>query len=258
MALPKFERRITIPTGGWTITFTDSDGVHSSKTVPAGDYYLTSTTSLLSALVTTLNDGGGITYTVTLDDNSDSSLGKVTITPSAGTIAITWVSTDLRDILGFTGNVAATSSAVSTNASPALWLPNSSRTPTTPDPASTSYEMGWAESDYMVVVAPSGASVRSVYNTRYVEEFRFDNVRGSKAWKALESTVNESYQTFHQAVMDNGGVPFRYHPDRSSDAVFWTMVLAESAGTMRPTPTVAGWVGASSLWAVQFASHKLV
>ena len=92
MALPKLEGRITFASAQ-DIAVVDGGG-GGTATVAAGNYYLTSASdagfSLLAALKTALEAlPGAVTYTITLDDTSDTSTGKITITPNAGTVALT-------------------------------------------------------------------------------------------------------------------------------------------------------------------------
>src|SRR5687768_7257565 len=130
MALPKIEGMVTVPTGGWSVSVTEDPAATSTVTVAAGDYFPTSTTALLSAFSTALTSNSTLagTYTVSLDDASDSSTGKVTIS-AAGvtTFAITWTSTALRDALGFAGNTSAALTVTGDNASPYVNLPNVKR-----------------------------------------------------------------------------------------------------------------------------------
>ena len=63
-------------------------------------------------------------------------------------------------------------------------------------------------------------------------------------------------QMFWRDVFSTGG-QFNYHPDRSSDTVFWTWVNTE-ASSFKPVPSVASWDGAQSLWTVKFAAIKSV
>src|SRR3990167_6376706 len=262
MALEKLEGRITVPTGGYTFDVTEDPADSATITVAAGDYYLTSTTSILTTIQTALNAAGlGGTYTVSIDDNSDTSLGKVTISATGITsFAITWTAPApgvLGALLGFTGDVAAPLSATGAEQAEYLWLPPVMRTnPTSPNWASTSYSMGYQESDFIFTMAPSGASKRTVYNRRFAEHFEWGQVIATKMKIGHETTVNGSLEKFWQDVFFYG-YPFRYHPDRSSDTVFWTFVNAD-AGDFKPAPEVATWEGVASLWRYSFLGRKLV
>lgn len=242
MALLKLEGMITVPTGGWSASITDNDGTFTA-TVAAGDYFLTSTTSLLAAFKTALDNGAGVTYTVTVDDADPTGTGKVTITPSAGNVAITWTSTSLRDALGFTGNLSAASTQVSPSSSPYIYLPNVQRSPAMAPEGSN----GYVVNDSTVTVAPSGNAVGLQYNKRYINTLGFRFLLANKGWIAHEVVANESLESFYNSTI--GAVrPFRIHPDRSVDATFTTW-RAAGASEIALTPAIPNMTtGATSLW----------
>lgn len=268
MALPKFELRITVPTGGWALQLTDADGGPVALTFPAGDYYMNSvaplgTLSFLAQLALTLTNGAGVTYTAVADDNADGSIGKITITVSSGTFTITWTNTALRDQLGFTGSSTASSgtSAVSPNQCRGLWLPNQQREPEDPDPVlgEASQDFGRPETDYIVTRSPSGAVNASVYSTRWSARIVFPMLWGQRYRLSLEQVVNESLERFYGDCMLAGGAPFRYHNDRGNDALSWTERFdAAMAKAFEAPPNVKGWVGPRSQWRVELPVVKHV
>ncbi len=246
MALPKLEGRVVVPTGGWAVSVTDNISTRT-ETVPAGNYYLS---DILTEFASQLASGG-LTYTVTLSATT----GATTITPSAGNTAITWTSTDLRNVLGFTGNLSAASAHTSTGHATHLWLPNCGRTGTTPDPTSASHEFGKPESDTTYVEAPSGVSNRLYWNTRYKETLVFPMVRGSKLWKTLEATTNESYQKFWEEVVRKG-LPFRYFTDATNSSLKWPLVATDAAFQIEPV--WPAFVGSKACFSVTLPVAKLV
>ena len=253
-----------------TLTLTDNNGAGVTISIPAGVYYLTSTAdggtrSLLAQLKLSLENGGGLTYTVTLSDDTDSATGKVTITVSAGTLAITWVSTTLRDILGFAGNVAAAASATGDYHAKRLWLPNADPTPDAPWPAANGDPIGEDETDYAVTMAPTGAHASTVLNVRNRMFLRFENILGFRRYKAHETadaagSRNCSFQTFYRDLMEAGGGPFRLYPDRSSDASYHTVFFDEETGGVNRSITMGpkGYVGARSLHIIEFRVRQYV
>lgn len=242
MALPKLEGRITVPTGGWSAAVTDSDGSFTA-TVAAGDYYLTSTTSLLSTFTTALNNGAGVTYTLSVNDADPTGTGKVTITPSSGNVAITWTSTSLRDALGFTGNLSAASTHTSTSSSPYIWLPN---TPRAPAMAPDGYQ-GMPVTDGTVTGSPTGTTAAIQYATRYIDTMEWRFLLGSKTWITWESVVNESLEKFW-SVSIGAGNPIRYHKDRADDATYVTY-RSLAIDALRVSPAIPTFTGAAtSLW----------
>jgi hypothetical protein len=93
-----------------------------------GNYYLRSATgalSLLTAFAAAMTAAGLASVAVTMRGNL-----RVRIAASS-TFTVTWNSTELRDLLGFTGNLSGASSYTATNPSPLLWAPGSMATPTT-------------------------------------------------------------------------------------------------------------------------------
>ncbi len=263
MAFPKIEGRVTVPSGGWSISVSETGPSVGPVTITlaAGDYYLTSTTALLSTLATAMTANGTLngTYSGSLDDTSDdSATGKVTLSATGiTTFAITWSSTALRDFLGFTGNVSGALTYTGTEQSEYLWLPNVGRTnPLSPDPPTTGYDLGLPETDFTMALAPSGHSRRLKYNTRYRETFEFLHVRGNKTRKALETIQNESFEKFYEDVI-SAGRPIRYYPSRADDSVYWTQFIAD-AEEMRALPVIPNWVGASSLFHIRHLMRKLV
>src|SRR6266566_1345636 len=104
--LPKLEGRITVPAS--TIAINEGAGTFQVS-ITAADYYLTSSTALLSTITSTIQAHGSatLTYTSTLDDDTDGSTGKPSIAVATGSFALNWLSaTTLRDALGFIGNRA--------------------------------------------------------------------------------------------------------------------------------------------------------
>lgn len=100
-----------------TVTITGDAG---GETI-SGDVYLyhaTSSLSLLAKFVTAMTDAGvaGATAVLTRDR-------RVKIGSGGATFSVQWTDTDLRDLLGFTGNLSAASSYTATNVSPLLWSP---------------------------------------------------------------------------------------------------------------------------------------
>lgn len=94
--------------------------------LPAGSYYLydaTDALSLLDAFVTALDDGG-TTATVTLRQHRRIKLA------SLAAFTVTWgTATLLRDLLGFTGNLAGNNLYTAPNVSALLWSPQRTETP---------------------------------------------------------------------------------------------------------------------------------
>lgn len=251
MALPKYEGMITVPSGGYTMTVTDAGGTSAVTVAAAGDYYLTSTTSLLSAIASALNADATLsaTYTITLDDNDDnsaSSTGRVTIATSSSMSAITWTSTALRDLLGFSGSEVISSGTVTADYhSRYLYLPNTKRS----NALCPDGDDGLPESDGVVTRSTSGYTKSLSYNITKRDVIEHQFLLGSKVWDSLDTYTNEALQTFYAYVVGKG-VPFRYHPDRATDGTYVSYQPdTDGVQSMNVAPMVDGWTsGAMSLW----------
>jgi len=99
----------------------------NAVSVPAGTYYLTdptSTLSLLSKVISAMSTGLLFAPTAVLLGS-----GKVRLT-AAGAFTVTWgTATLLRDLLGFTTNLAGNSISTAPNVSGLLWSPQRTETP---------------------------------------------------------------------------------------------------------------------------------
>ncbi len=250
--LEKYEAMITIPTGGWSISvqeFTPNAGP-ATVTVPAGDYFWTSTASggsasFLATLVSQLNANATLsgTYSASLSDDNLAATGKITLSATGvTTFSVTWTSTTMRDRMGFTGTLSSAATYTSTEHAELLWLP-----PVTMDsPEFPPGGIGWQVSDYTATVSPSGYSKRIAYARRYQGVVKYRQLIASKVWSSQEVTVNESLETFWEDAI-NAGLAVRYHRDRTSDSTYVNWVLL-GGDRFKPSPDVPGWVGAKSLW----------
>lgn len=108
----------TVPTS-ITLSATKNAGGPTSVTVTAGTY---TTASLVTQLQTDLNAQrtvSGGSWTVSLN----TATGGITIAVTNGTYSISWTSTDLRDVLGFGGNISSQSTSTGVCAR-GFWVPD--------------------------------------------------------------------------------------------------------------------------------------
>lgn len=257
MPIAKYEGPIEVPAAGWAFTLTDNDHAGTTRTIPTGTYFWTASNgafgSFLSVLKTVLDDGAGVTYTLSLDDNPDGELatGKLTITVSAGTFSITWTNTDLRDALGFTANIVTQTTTTSQNHVQSLWLPNSDRVGVlAPPPTSMAQRIGVPRRDMTTAVAPAGQSVVYAFSSLHVDTFKFATLKSYKVHKNSERYVNESLRQFYENVIGKGR-HFRLIPDRTVDSV-WFAVRVTNGQAFDPQPVDPDWVGPDSLWAIEY------
>lgn len=256
----KFEGRITIASGTQFDLYENNGTSAITIGITAGDYYWSSGSPTLTGHIKTQLDGsaGAGTYTISIDDGTDTSTGACTISATGVTnFKITWggAGTALKNRLGFTGtDTGFVTTVTGAEQVEYLWLPSVYRTnPQSPEPTSSSHTLGVEQIDGSFVLATSGAARSIGYTRRYSESLDFAFLPAREVWIQHETTTNESLQKFWQDVLSSG-TPFRYHPSRDEDAMYYTCVH-DLRGGFRPTPTQPNWVGASSTWNVQLPSY---
>lgn len=192
----------------------------SAETVAAGSYYLRSSSSSLSLidqLETALTSAGVSSPSVLLDQS-----GYVRITASSS-FAITWTDTDLRDALGYTGDVASTTSSVADRRSPLFWSPGWQATPETPAGVEA-YDVP----DTRLLSSRSGLTVRAYGTvTAQHQRLKWFQVPIDRVWTSGE--LNGEFKVFQSEVLWNGR-RFLHHPEiqenrGSSSAVIWDTAL---------------------------------
>lgn len=158
MANGRIEARYTL-TSAWTGTATTSLGGPTVWSVAAGTYYATELRAAFQASLRAVRTPA--TWLVTCADG-EAGTGLVSIAQgTAGTWSIAWTSTDLRDALGFTGNITSVSTTqTGTSAMKGVWLPDASIWMPTDDDA------GFTYSDLRSSVSPTGAVYSMVGNLR--------------------------------------------------------------------------------------------
>lgn len=137
--------------------------------------------------------------------------GLVTIDTNAGSSKdITWSDTDVRDLLGFTGNLTGAESYTATNQMRYVWRPTKALSYTSVD-----RDEIWAPDSSSRVLRSSGGTAYSVVGyTAYDVELSWQYL--PKADVITDSsTVWESLQQFWVDVIAKGS-PLRYLPDRTS------------------------------------------
>lgn len=117
----RLEAFITVPSGV-SISVTNNGGGPTTVNITAGSYAPTSLCAHIASALTAQRAPSSGSWSVTLSTGS-AGTGQVTIAMSAGTFSITWTSTVLRDLLGFTGNITTQTSSTGANACRGLWLP---------------------------------------------------------------------------------------------------------------------------------------
>lgn len=247
MANPKLEGIIEVTTQ-WSVYATDT-ATTTVIVLPAGSYYWNSVGASVSsaceiiATALTANTQLSRTWTCTIDDDADTSTGKMTLGVTAGTCAFSWAggSPDPATVTGLASDASAAASHTGASAAQYLWLPDSGRQPGLLAPDG---DEGANEEDVSQVVAPSGRiNTIRIGSGRYVDNLGF-RCAGHKMWKTYETTTNESMQRFWEQVIREG-YQFRYHKDRSTDGTYVTWV-AEAAAKYDAPPLAPDWIGATA------------
>lgn len=235
----KLEARITVPAGGWDATV---GGV--GKTVPAGTYYMSSPGSgARDFLDEVAFQFGASSVSGSFAENGT---GIITI-DFGGATAITWVDTDLRDVLGFTGNLGAGTSHIATQGARGIWTSSVEAN----YPNSGGHWRGADESDYRSTSNPAGY-VWAVMGQRRValEPLEWHGLSQAKTWRANETIVNQSLQQFWrdgvwgEAAWGTAGGPIRWHPNADNDLDYGTYKVLDTA-SFKPEQVVERFVG---LW----------
>lgn len=191
MSRGRIDAQITVPTGGWSVSvaITAIGGSPFTVTIAAGTYY---PVDLLSTFQTQLDAASGADGAFTVSASwGEAGTGFVTIAHATQTITVTWTSTALRDVLGFTGTLTpAALTFTGTEACEAVWLPNAE--------AAFYYgngDEGHTETDASSTISPRGDVKRLVYNTRQVlPSATWSHVQKAFARAAAETTTNASFE----------------------------------------------------------------
>jgi hypothetical protein len=196
----RLDADITVPTGGWDLSYTDSAGGPLTANIAAGTYLPNELVSAVQAAVIALAGAVGATFTATISDG-ESGTGLVTLNATATPWSISWTDTDLRDALGFAGNITAVSaSQTGTKCAVGLWLPG--------NPAMFSMygsgSAGTRVTDYAATVGPTGR-VHALMGNQYVQHVgvRWDGVPSHRALAHFETITGESFESFVRDVMTN-------------------------------------------------------
>jgi hypothetical protein len=238
----KLLHRITVPTGGWDATV----GPTETATIPAGTYYLP---ALLDEVADKFATAAGETCTVTAA-TGEGGTGKVTITFGAAT-AVTWVDTDLRDILGFDDDLLSDASHVSPGSARSVWLPTCPFL--TLNSGKDSRWRGHRDGDFRHAMNMSG-HVWARHGQHHVrlEPLRWQAIRRDRVWIANESVAGQSFEqwwldgVWGEATWGSPGGPIRWYPDADNDGVWGTYRVID-AKTFLPDQLQEAWSG---MWTV--------
>ena len=233
----RFEAQIVVPVGGWAVAATNGLGGPSTVTVAAGSYYLS---DLMLEFQTQLNASRPNGWTVT-GSFGEAGTGKVTIDDATHyNMSITWTSTDLRDVLGFSGNIVAASSA-QTGAAHArgLWIPATPKVTPYGDLVFDRF------TDLRQTVGPNGG-VNTMQGTSFngLDEISWPMVSNARA---VGTTTVGSFQYFWALLMTGlysyvtagSAVTYYWDADSGSNSIVYLVMAADS----KLSQVVQGWTG---------------
>lgn len=249
----KLEARITVPTGGWSFTVTETGGGGASAaiTVPAFTYYHSSVGSNstdLPAEIKSQFDASALnaTYTVSIAAGENAT-GKYTISCTGGSVtsfAFTWTDTEIRNLLGFDGTESGTTSYTGNDQAEGLWLPDESY-----QKKNGGIKGSWV-TDQQTVNTANG-NVYSVMGRKYRRtRIVWPMTSRAKTWVENESATNESFEQFlldgiyGGAAWGTSAGPIRFHPDADADTATdystWSVLGLES---WDPSELQEHWAG---------------
>lgn len=182
---------IPVP-AGITASVTTNSGGPTPVTLTADTY--DSMEDLLTEFVAVLTATRPVTagaWTAAATFMDAGSTPQLTIGVTAGTFSITWSSTDLRDLLGFTANISAQTSATGAGSMRGVWQPNC---PLVPD---ARHRSAPPMTDARRARGPTGVVTMHVGNSRYKHSnLRYSHIPADKIWRVDEVVANESLQQF--------------------------------------------------------------
>jgi hypothetical protein len=238
----RVEAAMTVP-AGVTLSATNGAGGPTSFGITAGTYY---PSTLVTQIQTQLNAARPSGWTVTLSTGA-SGTSRVTINCSSTPFSITWTDTNLRDALGFAGNIAGVSTAqTGTAGARGLWLPDC--------PVTLDGDPGRAPlvTDLRTTASPTGAMLGFVGNTFYRHsQIRWTHVAKSRVFESQAVVSKTTWEWFMRETQFGLGLSW-FGPLSAvnlydlSDAAFgvdyvtggWKMVGVDR---IEPRLSVAGW-----------------
>lgn len=229
----------------WTVSGSDSAGAFGPETVEASGTAVFPT-DLATDLETALNASSGGNWSVT-PSFGESGTGRVTITTSDTPFSVTWNSTTLRDLMGFTGNFSDSSPVTGDNHAGGVWLPGRPKITPFGD-----QDDGWRQTDTTVTVTRSGDVNRIYYAKRTVLDLRYEGIARARVRIQGEAVTNESLEYFWDQFVNGANTAGQVGPDVRLiwDAdVDGTYTTYRFAGQLdRPGALVENWI---ERWNVQ-------
>lgn len=235
----RLEGRIKV-SSAWTATVGAG-----TATIAAGTYYHSSVDSTAADFLQTVADAFATAAATTCSVTAslgEGGTGIVTITFGVAK-AITWISTDLRDVLGFDTDSASATVHTSTGSARSVWLPNCHYK--APEIPSSDFK-GLPYTDTRMVMNTAGYSWHVSGQTHYQLPIEWPAVSAAKTRIARESTNSQSFERFWRdnifgsAAWGRPGGPVRLYPDAATDTTYVEYRVMEPLGSYEPQPLVEG------------------
>jgi len=248
-------------TAGGTIAdamVADSGAGSTITLTAAATYYHSSagndSVDLPAKLAALLDAAGAATYTVSVDAGESGS-GRYTISATGGSVAdftLTWISTALRDVLGFTGNLATgggTLTYTSQGAAQCLWLPSAGNGSGVPI-GTTAIGDDIDETDASDIGTPDSSNVtRFSYHRRGINAVDYQACTAARSRVAYETYTNESWQSFWRDCIDGdlsaqivAVAQVRIYTDATVDTTYYDYWV-RGLGRCEMESLIRGWQG---------------
>lgn len=218
----KLEARVNVTTAsGFSMTLTDASSGPLVATLPIGTYYHSTdgdqSNTLAEALTTAVNAVMTETWTFTVD-TSEGGTGKYTISCTGATCTVSFNLTNLRDLLGFSGNKSGSTSYEGDDQCKGLWLASQGHQKKNGKPGGTA-----RVSDQQTALNSAGYAYGIQGQDYKTASITWPMETRAKCWTADEGTANESFETFlYDGIWGKqawGTVlgPIRFHPDADAN-----------------------------------------
>lgn len=221
-----------------------------------GDYFVfgytgEATDQLLEHLQTVIRTVGAFNTT---DVTFDGASGLVTINFKA-TCSVVWTDTDLRDLLGFTGNLSGSSAYTATNTCRGLWRPG---LPMTAYPGDLTRLWG-QRSTSRIGVSSDGSTYSNEGTILYDGVYRYSLLPEDEII-TTSTTVWESLEQFWEDCV-HPGKPVRVYPDRTLNAStsYETALMSNADGKVGGfhDAMIGRWrEDYNGFWSVEFMLRK--
>lgn len=186
----RVESRFTVPSSpATTIAVTNNGGGPTVVTIAPGNYWLTDFLAYVQTALTAQRAPSAGAWSVSLSTGAAGTL-QVTIAMSAGTFSITWTSTTLRDLLGFTADIATASSSTGAKQAKSVWGPDCPI-----DIDNGLLQAAPRVTDLRTSETPTGDVVGFVGNSKHVHRgVRWSHVPVTRTWEAMATLANASWE----------------------------------------------------------------